>query len=231
MRRNAIGGNRGDDDFEVSNSDNIFLTVRCRNCGSSRKTYALSVNIVEPGTKVEVLKYGEQPEFGPQTPARLISLIGPDKELFHKGRRAENQGLGIGAFGYYRRIVENQKNRIIDEIIRAAKKLPGTDVLIADLDRAKQETQFSTAVAQIKHGIPQVLLIDGHNPLNLLHSALSEGLHTGTEERCLELATSIRVVMAELAERLSVVLKEHVELKDAVSKLMKTKGSLSTERN
>jgi hypothetical protein len=38
------------------------------------------------------------------------------------GRRAENQGMGIGAFAYYRRVVENQKNRIIAEIKRVAEK-------------------------------------------------------------------------------------------------------------
>ena len=57
------------------------------------------------------------PPFGPPTPARVITLIGPDKEYYLKGRRAENQGMGIGAFSYYRRVVENQKNRIIDEVI------------------------------------------------------------------------------------------------------------------
>ena len=35
-----------------------------------------------------------------------------------KGRRCGNLGLGIGAFVYYRRVVENQKSRILDEIIK-----------------------------------------------------------------------------------------------------------------
>jgi len=46
----------------------------------------------------------------------VITLIGPDREIFLRGRRAENQGLGIGAFAYYRRVVENQKGRIITQI-------------------------------------------------------------------------------------------------------------------
>lgn len=50
--------------------------------------------------------------------------------------------------------------------------------------------------------IPQTLLINGHNQLTLLHSALSEGLHDQTDEKCLELATSIRVVLTDLADRL-----------------------------
>jgi len=67
------------------------------------------------------------------------------------------------------------------------------------------ETQFSKAIETIKAAIPESLLIDGHNPLTLLHDALSEGLHAQTNEDCLELATSIRVVLTELAERIPVV--------------------------
>jgi hypothetical protein len=71
-----------------------------------------------------------------------------------------------------------------------------------NLTAAKNETQFTRAVEVVKHGIPQALLVNGHNPLTLLHKALSEGLHAQTDEECLELATAIRVVLADLVERL-----------------------------
>ena len=58
-------------------------------------------------------------------------------------------------------------------------------------------------------------------PLTLLHPALSEGIHAKTDEECLELATSIRVVLIELAERIAAALKEEAELKSAVSRLIK----------
>jgi hypothetical protein len=54
----------------------------------------------------------------------------------------------------------------------------------------------------------------------LLHSALSEGIHAQTDEECLEIATSIRVVLSELADRISIALKDHAELKQAVSRLL-----------
>jgi hypothetical protein len=87
-------------------------------------------------------------------------------------------------------------------------------------NQPKKETQFTTAIDAIKHGIPQVLLVDGHNPLTLLHRALSEGIHAQTDEECLELATSIRIVLAELADRMGTALKDHAELNTAVSRLM-----------
>jgi hypothetical protein len=61
----------------------------------------------------------------------------------------------------------------------------------------------------------------GDNPLILLHSALSEGLHAQTDEQCLELAQAVRVVLAELAERIGQALKDEAELNAAISRLMK----------
>jgi hypothetical protein len=146
-----------------------------------------------------------------------------------KGRRAENRGLGIGAFSYYRRVVENQKGRIIREIAKAAKKLGAKPEILQRFEAAAKETQFSKAIEEIKDGIPSVLLIDGqHNPLTLLHGALSEGLHEHTDEECLEIAKEIRIVLTELADRLSQALKEQAELKNAVTRLLSRKSAAAT---
>jgi hypothetical protein len=140
-----------------------------------------------------------------------------------RGRRAENLGFGIGAFAYYRRVVENQKGRIIQEIAKASAKLGASPEMLAELAKAEKETQFTKAIDQVKTGIPPALLIDGHNPLTLLHTALSEGLHDQKDEECLEIAREIRVVLTELAERISHALREEAELKEAVSRLMSRK--------
>ena len=198
-----------------------FLTFVCRNCQRSNKTYAFSAFLDQDEVSGRLTKFGEVPPFGPPIPARLITLIGPDRDYFLKGRRSENQGLGIAAFAYYRRVVENQKARIIDEIIRVAQKIGAEPAVINDLVAARKETQFSTAVEAVKHGVPQSLLIGGNNPLTLLHSALSEGLHAQTDEECLSLATSIRLVLSGLVERMGSALDEEHELTSAVSMLLK----------
>jgi len=204
----------------------FYVTYRCSNCQNHEKTFSLAAQVDEKGLAGRCYKFGEMPLYGPPTPSRLIKLIGPDREVFLKGRRCENQGLGVGAFVYYRRVVENQKNRILDEIIKVASKLGVDAAMIAALESAKKETQFSKALASVKDAMPQALLINGHNPLTLLHSALSDGLHDQTDEHCLEIASSVRVVLGELSERLSQALKDEAELNVALSKLMnvKTKG-------
>lgn len=198
----------------------LYISYICSNCRKTEKTFSLAAQPDKDGDSGKCYKFGELPVYGPPTPARLIKLIGPDRELFLKGRRCENQGLGIGAFVYYRRVVENQKNRILDEIIKVSKKLCVAADMIAALENAKAETQFSKALASVKDAMPQALLINGLNPLTLLHSALSEGLHNKSDEHCLEIASSVRVVLAELSERLAQALKDEAELNNALSRLM-----------
>lgn len=157
---------------------------------------------------------------GPPTPTRLLRLFGSDREIFLKGRRCENQGLGIGAFTYYRRVVEGHKDAILDEVLKVSKNVGAPPEAIAALVAAKEEIQFSKAMASIKDAIPQMLLVRGHNPLTLLHTALSVGVHDLTDERCLELAHDIRIVLVELTERLAQALKDEAELTTAVARLL-----------
>jgi hypothetical protein len=202
----------------------VFLRYVCRNCRylATVKTFALLVK--GSGQTGLVAKLGEDPPFGPPTPSRVFRLIGEEyRELFLQGRRSENKGLGIGAYAYYRRIVEHQKGRIIDEIRKVAEKLGAPAEIVKSFIDARAETQFATAIETVKTAIPQSLLIDGHNPLTLLHTALSEGLHELTDAECLSLARSIRVVLIELAERISTALKEEAELKSAVGHLLNRK--------
>jgi len=198
----------------------IYLRYRCRNCGESPKLFSLMHlwNGTDLGGKV--YKFGEYPVYGPQTPSRVISLIGPDKDLFLCGRRCESQGLGIGAYTYYRRVVENQWSRLIDSVIKVADRIGAQKSIIEGLEKTKTENQFSKSLVENKDIIPQSLLVEGHNPLFLLHSALSSGLHAKSDAECLELAIHIRIVLTELADRIGQALKDHSGLKTAVSRLL-----------
>jgi hypothetical protein len=211
-------------------TNQIFINYFCRNCKVSRKTFSLLLSTpkagesLEAGNAVVARKFGEIPGFGTPTPARVMTLIGSEREYFLKGRRAENQGMGIAAFAYYRRVVERKKGEIFDQIIRVTQLVGADPSLVAELECAKKETQFSKAVDTVRHAIPQALLLAGQNPLTLLHSALSEGLHAQTDEECLELAASIRIVLTEFVERVTSALKDEKQLKDAVNLLIRARA-------
>lgn len=207
--------------IKADNFKFFYVTYRCSNCQKTEKTFSLATtmeDITKPQGKC--YKFGELPTYGPPVPSKLIKLIGPDREEFLKGRRCENQGLGVGAFIYYRRVVENQKERILKEIIKVSEKLGAEKEKIDTLKSAKIETQFRKALNMAKDALPESLLINGHSPLLLLHSALSEGVHALSDEQCLETAGSVRIVLGELSERLSQALKDEAELSKALSHLM-----------
>ncbi len=208
-------------DFRVRD---IFIDYNCNNCNQYVKTYAIFL-IHDVSSRIfKATKYGEIPQFGDPTPNKTLRMIEPDKDLFFKGRRCETQGLGIGAYSYYRRVVENQKHRIIDEIIKVVKKVTPDDFeLIKDLESAQKENQFSKAIEDIKHALPTSLMIDGENPLTLLHGVLSLGVHNLNDTECLQYATSIRTLLNEFSSRVSETLKESQDLKNALDILKKAR--------
>jgi hypothetical protein len=211
-------------DTQLGSSLIQISRFNCKNCGAQNKIYSFITGKFEgKADGFQLTKLGEYPLFGLYVPPRTLRLLQPDAELFKKGVRAESQGYGIGAFAYYRQIVERQRGHLLKEIKKVAARLGATPEILKEYDDAISQFQFAQSIEQIKHGLPQSLLINGHNPLTLLHSALSEGIHAGTDEECLEIAASIRIVLSELANRISEALKDEKQLSDAVNRLSQKK--------
>lgn len=220
---NLLGEKTLEINLKVDRYYDLFLVYRCNNCRSTSKVYSINIKCAVTGSLRTILgcKYGERPPFGPPLPKKLLSLMGADRELFLKGYRCERQGLGIGSFTYYRRVVENQTSRILANILKVAQEI---DAPKEDLDRlasAIAENQFSNALDTAKSALPQRLLIQGHNPLRFLHDNLSDGVHNLSDSECLEIAHDIRIVLSELSVQLEEALKEDKEVKEAFSNLMK----------
>ncbi len=205
-------------DVDVSSTLNYtFIKYQCRDCQTTLKTFAVLVG--RNGADVEAMKLGEYPPFSAPISSKIQKLLSEsDLELYRKGSRAEAQGLGIGAATYFRRIVEEQWQRLVTEIRQAAAQLGAKDLEL--YDAALKETQFSRAVRMLKDAIPEKLLIlDGENPLTLLYQPLSRQLHELTDEECLQQAADIRVVLTALLENIANVLKAQDELHGAVKRL------------
>lgn len=151
----------------------------------------------------------------------MSKLIGGERDLFFKGRRAELEGLGIGAFAYYRRAMETTKLRLIDEVKSVAEQLGGMEDLIKELDLLAAEPQFAKALPYLKHALPPSLDYAGQNPLKVLYQALSVGMHGRSDEECLELAELVRAVLVDLSEKLSAAKRSDREARAALTILAK----------
>ncbi len=200
----------------------VSMKYVCRHCKQECKFFAALVYGLGE-RKIGVVKFGEFPAFGPPLPESLLKLAGSDRHLWTKGRRCENQGLGIAAFSYYRRVIENQKAALFDRILQVARVVDPSPAFANNIVAAKREIQFAKAIEMLGTGFPQSLLVNGHNPLKLIHSSLSDGLHAASDEQCLTVATGIRLVMSRLTELMSSVLSDDEQLRKAVNALTNTK--------
>ena len=199
-----------------------FVQYRCENCKRIFKKYSIRVSGGKNGEALKLYKYGELPNFGPSIPKRVSKILGEDndRKLFFMGLRCEGQGLGIGAFVYYRRVIESKKNRLFDAIINVVKLTGNDEDLIAELESAKAETQFSKSVEKIHKALPASLQIEGINPLKLLYRPLSEGVHNLSDEQCLAIAHDVRTIFYEFIERINMALSDNEDLKESVKRLL-----------
>ena len=226
--------------FERINTNNYahgtfrycHLSFRCTNCQEKIKLFTVKVELgFGSGTVLTsafCTKIYQEPTFGAPVPKRLYQLIGEDnREHFLCARRSIARGLGIGAYAYYRRIVENTKFDLVASVLDIAKATNAPNEQVQLLEMAKRENQFSKAMDILKgqNAIPPVLLIEGHNPLALLHDLLSEGIHKLTDAECLERAKESEIILSEIAERMQIALTERKAVKSAISSIMNRKNS------
>ncbi|MEX0681606.1 MAG: hypothetical protein WD097_09515 [Balneolales bacterium] len=210
--------------IEISNGGKFNISYRCKNCREFFKIYSIIYKVVD-NKILDVEKFGEYPSFGTRVPDSVLDLFGEgsDKKNFIKGRKSEDQGFGIGAFTYYRRVVENQKNRLIDKIIKVCRNKGMDEEDIKTFEDAKSEHSFKKSHDRIKDLIPESLFIKTHNPLTLLHNLLSIALHDKDDDYCLEQAKHIRGILTALVERIETLLKEDKSLNESLTALLKSK--------
>jgi len=148
-----------------------------------------------------VEKVGQVPAWSIEMDKNLEKELADHATLYKRGLENESQGYGIGAFAYFRRITETTIDQMLDSI---------PDLLEGE-DKTKYEEALmktkNTRVTQekidlVKDLLPSSLRPDGMNPLGVLHSALSEGLHAETDDECMEYADEIKQTLVYLVNQI-----------------------------
>jgi hypothetical protein len=148
------------------------------------------------------MKVGQFPAWEVVGEPNIEKLLGVHSTYYKKGLTCESQGYGIGAFGYYRRIVEETIDEMLNEI---ADLISGDDLDKYNDALAKAKATIVTAekIELVKDLLPPILRPEGMNPLSVLHSALSEGLHAESDDECLEFAQHCREVLVFLVNQVA----------------------------
>lgn len=175
----------------------IDLRFLCQSCKKFERRFFIHIS-----NELDYMyKIGQFPEWEIKIDKNLQKTLHKHSSTFRKGLVCESQGYGIGAFSYYRRITEDIIDELLDSIFD----------LIEDENRAKYkealEKTKNTRVTQekidlVKDLLPTILKPQGMNPLGVLHSELSEGLHAESDESCLENANHIKNILTFLINQI-----------------------------
>lgn len=172
------------------------LVYTCVHCQQFERFFIIKVS----DDRVSIMKIGQFPAWEVNGDPEIERLLGQHSDYYKKGLISESQGYGIGAFGYYRRIVEEVIDQLLQEI---------SDLLFGEeretyrnaLESVKKTTVTQNKIELVKDLLPPILRPDGMNPLSVLHSSLSEGLHAENDEKCLEYAETVREILVFLVNQ------------------------------
>lgn len=174
----------------------INLEYVCQSCKLFRRYFFVYVN----NDLDEVYKVGQYPEWEIKMDSGLETVLNKHAKTFRKGLVCEAQGYGIAAFSYYRRIIEEIIDGLLDSISDLIDISQRKDYDEA-LQKAKDTRVTQDKINLVKDLLPSILKPGGMNPLGVLHSELSEGLHALPDEECLDRAHHIKTILTFLVNQ------------------------------
>ncbi len=193
----------------------VLLTYRCSGCGSFARNYLIKF---DPGGAC-ISKVGQEPPWDITPDPAVAKMLGPRVDYYKKALICESQGYGIGAFAYYRRIVEEVIEELLEEI---SDLLSGEERerYLEALERVKKTTITEEKISLVKDLLPTILRPGGMNPLSTLHEVLSEGLHEKPDEKCIESAEQVREVLVFLVNQINVAKTTSARFTESMRKLL-----------
>ena len=190
------------EDNTYSNAEAGGQVVRakylCMGCQKYERHFFIRVG----EDRKSITKVGQYPPWDISGNDEIERLLGEHRDYFRRGLICESQGYGIAAFAYYRRIVEET----IDVLLQQISDLMSDDEKAKyeeALTKTKSTRQAAEKIDLVKDLLPPILRPNQMNPLKLLHESLSEGLHADTDEDCLQRAEQVRSVLAFLTTQIA----------------------------
>ena len=183
-----------------------YFEFTCVSCGKSKREYHVE-QIVDENT-IRFQKYGERPRKRLARNPILQRFLKDDLDNYEKAVVCLSYEYGVAAFAYFRRVVENNVNKLLDLVQEDAQSSSADTEVTAALAELRENPPMSKKIEIANHALPAYLKPDGLNPLGRLYQMLSEGVHTFSEEECLnkakETSECLAYLVSELASR-----KEH----------------------
>ena len=176
-------------DFECTD-----LSCKCK------KTFFIHVH--HDDNQLILTKCGEWPSLAPRVSKEILDVFPDYAELLNKAVCCLKGGFGIGAFAYFRQVLEPNISSLVDKIAEQAKE-QGDETTLNKIAKLQVNSPMSEKIALAKEALPVYLNINGCNPLGTLYQVLSEGIHNQTDEYCLQKAKDVYDSLSFLVDTLA----------------------------
>lgn len=170
----------------------------CASCQSFERVFVIKI----ADDRSNIMKVGQYPSWDIKGDRNVERLLGDHRTYLTRGMICESQGYGIAAFAYYRRIVEETIDTLLDEVSQLLNgdELKRYEAALAD---TKKTRITADKIDLVKDLMPAVLRPEGMNPLKTLHETLSEGLHAESDDDCMKSAEIVRQILIFLATQIA----------------------------
>ncbi len=210
------------------------LRYICSGCNRGLRVFLINFVFSVPdedGNSIIVLeKVGQIPPWTIKMDSGLENILGDHSILYKRGLINESQGYGIGAHSYFRRIVEEVIDELLNSIYNLVEPSEKEEYQEA-LDKTKKTRVTQEKIDLVKDLLPPSLKPDNINPLTVIHSALSEGLHDLSDEECLEQAELIRNSLVFLINQIIRTRSSAQSFTDSMKKLLVKKSKKNSYEN
>jgi len=196
-----------------------FAEVRyiCRNCREVTLHVWLTWSLKEH--QVWFVKVGQSPKFEINPPKELAEALGDQAKLYTKGLTLRHHGYGLGAHSYFRRLIEDTTNEMLELVATALEETGSDEGLVKQVRAAKEGKAYQDKVKFIADVLPRHLRPGDINPFSLLHDLLSEGLHNLSEEQCIEIVDGMNGALTYIYKELKAHAQEQKSYMDGLKVL------------
>lgn len=201
---------------------NQIVKIKYECVGCKKGNYEFLVRLSEN----HIQKVGQYPPWSINPEKNIEKALGEYLDIYKNGLICESQGYGIGAYAYYRRIVED----IIDTLLDDIKDLVDENNIEEYnelLERTKKSNNATDKIEIVKDHLPSILKPNGQNPLKFLYSILSEGIHSSSDKDCLEIAVNVRNILTFLVDQIINSKNTSKEFTDSMKELLDKKNKNS----
>lgn len=201
--------------------------VVCRPVPNSPPMEVVHRNVAQVITEAKnptlAMKVGQFPPWSLSISKPLEKALGKYKSYYKKGLACESHSYGIGAYSYYRRIVEGILDGLLPMVTELIPEGEGRDKYLAALEAIKDGRQTQDKCDLVKDLLPASMRPEGMNPLGILHHALSEGLHALEDQECLALAEEMRAALDFFVGQLETIMAGKKQFTESIRKILEKK--------